>query len=67
MVLEDGPLVVEDNGLTYDYDPAGLAVGVPILDVERNGQPVAADVVTVSSCLERGGIVRASQAMRPGW
>ena len=48
VVLEDGPLVVEANGLTYDYDPVGLAAGVPILDVERNGQPVAADVVTVS-------------------
>ncbi len=48
VVLEDGPLLVEANGLTYDYDPVGLAVGVPILDVERNGQPVAADVVTVS-------------------
>ena len=29
-----------NNGLTYDYDPVGLAAGVPILDVERNGQPV---------------------------
>ena len=48
VVLEDGSLVVEGNGLTYDYDPVGLAAGVPILDVERNGQPVAADVVTVS-------------------
>ena len=48
VVLEDGPLAVEANGLTYDYDPVGLAVGVPILDVERNGRPVAADVVTVS-------------------
>ena len=48
VVLEDGALAVENNGLTYDYDPVGLAAGVPILDVERNGQPVAADVVTVS-------------------
>ena len=48
VVLEDGPLPVEASGLTYDYDPVGLAAGVPILDVERNGQPVAADVVTVS-------------------
>ena len=48
VVLEDGPLMVGSNGLTYDYDPVGLAAGVPILDVERNGQPVAADVVTVS-------------------
>ena len=48
VVLEDGSLAVEANGLTYDYDPAGLAVGVPILDVERFGEPVAADVVTVS-------------------
>ena len=48
VVLEDGPLPVEENGLTYDYDPVGLAAGVPILDVERNGVPVAADVVTVS-------------------
>ena len=48
VVLEDGALAVEGNGLTYDYDPVGLAAGVPILDVERNGQPVAADVVTVS-------------------
>ena len=48
VVLEDGALAVEANGLTYDYDPVGLATGVPILDVERNGQPVAADVVTVS-------------------
>ena len=47
-VLEDGPLTVGSHGLTYDYDPVGLASGVPILDVERNGQPVAADVVTVS-------------------
>ena len=48
VVLEDGSLTVEANGLTYDYDPVGLAAGVPILDVERNGVPVAADVVTVS-------------------
>ncbi len=48
VVLEDGSLPVEANGLTYDYDPVGLAAGVSILDVERNGQPVAADVVTVS-------------------
>ena len=48
VVLEDGALAVENNGLTYDYDPVGLAAGVSILDVERNGQPVAADVVTVS-------------------
>ena len=48
VVLEDGALVVENNGLTYDYDPVGLAAGVPILDVERFGVPVAADVVTVS-------------------
>ena len=48
VALEDGPLAVEDNGLTYGYDPVGLAAGVPILDVERFGEPVAADVVTVS-------------------
>ena len=48
VVLEDGALAVRNNGLTYDYDPVGLAAGVPILDVERFGQPVAADVVTVS-------------------
>ena len=48
VVLEDGSLSVRNNGLTYDYDPVGLAAGVPILDVERFGQPVAADVVTVS-------------------
>ena len=48
VVLEDGPLSVRNNGLTYDYDPVGLAAGVPILDVERFGEPVAADVVTVS-------------------
>ena len=48
VVLEDGSLSVSSNGLTYDYDPVGLAAGVPILDVERNGVPVAADVVTVS-------------------
>ncbi len=48
VVLEDGALAVEANGLTYDYDPVGLAAGVPILDVERFGVPVAADVVTVS-------------------
>ena len=48
VVLEDGALPVGANGLTYDYDPVGLAAGVSILDVERNGQPVAADVVTVS-------------------
>ena len=48
VVLEDEPLSVRNNGLTYGYDPVGLAAGVPILDVERNGQPVAADVVTVS-------------------
>ena len=48
VVLEDGSLTVEADGLTYDYDPVGLAAGVPILDVERDGQPVAADVVTVS-------------------
>ena len=43
VVLEDGPLTVEANGLTYDYDPVGLAAGVPILDVDP-----AADVVSVS-------------------
>ena len=48
VVLEDGPLTVGSNGLTYDYDPVALAAGVPILDVERFGEPVAADVVTVS-------------------
>ena len=48
VVLEDGSLTVEANGLTYDYDPVGLAAGVPILDVERYGRPVAADVVTMS-------------------
>ena len=48
VVLEDGSLTVENSGLTYDYDPVGLAAGVPILDVERDGRPVAADVVTVS-------------------
>ena len=48
VVLEDGPLTVGSNGLTYDYDPVTLAAGVPILDVERFGDPVAADVVTVS-------------------
>ncbi len=48
VVLEDGPLTAGSNGLTYDYDPVGLAAGVPILDVERDGRPVAADVVTVS-------------------
>ena len=48
VVLEDGPLTGGSTGLTYDYDPVGLATGVPILDVERFGEPVAADVVTVS-------------------
>ena len=48
VVLEDGSLSVRNNGLTYDYDPVALAAGVPILDVEGFGQPVAADVVTVS-------------------
>ena len=48
VVLEDGSLAVEANGLTYDYDPVGLAVGVPILDVGSYGDHVAADVVTVS-------------------
>jgi hypothetical protein len=48
VVLEDGSLAVENNELTYDYDPVGLADGVSILDVERHGRPVAADVVTVS-------------------
>ena len=48
VVLEDGALAVAANGLTYEYDPVGLAAGVPILDVERFGDPVAADVVTVS-------------------
>ena len=48
VVLEDGPLSVRNNRLTYDYDPVGLAAGVSILDVERFGEPVAADVVTVS-------------------
>ena len=43
VVLEDGSLAVENNGLTYDYNPVGLAAGAPILDVDP-----AADVVTVS-------------------
>jgi len=47
VVLEDSSLTVSNNGLTYEYDPVGLAAGVPILDVERFGEPVAADVVTV--------------------
>ena len=48
VVLEDGPLAVRANGLRYEYDPVALAAGVPILDVERHGRPVAADVITVS-------------------
>ena len=48
VVLEDGVVSVRNNGLTYNYDPVSLAAGVPILDVERFGEPVAADVVTVS-------------------
>ena len=48
VVLEDGPLGAAGNKLRYDYDPVALASGVPMLDVERFGQPVAADVVTVS-------------------
>ena len=48
VVLEDGSLTMRNSGLTYDYDPVGLAAGVPILDVERFGNPIAADVVTVS-------------------
>ena len=48
VVLEDGPLSVRANGLRYEYDPVALAAGVPILDVERHGRPVAADVITVS-------------------
>ena len=48
VVLEDGAVAVEANGLTYDYDPVGLAAGVPILDVGSYGDYVAADVVTVS-------------------
>ena len=39
---------MEQNGLRCDYGPVGLAAGVSILDVERHGQPVAADMVTVS-------------------
>ena len=66
VVLEDGPLTVEANGLTYDYDPVGLAAGVSILDVERFGEPVAADVVTVSLFGE-GRTARVSRTMRPGW
>ena len=65
VVLEDGSLPVEDNGLTYDYDPVGLAAGVPILDVERFGNPVAADVVTVSLFGEgRDGTGQPSYAAR---
>ena len=48
VVLENGPLTVGSNELTYDYDPETLATGVPMLDVEWDGVPVAADVVTVS-------------------
>ena len=48
VVLEDGSLTTRNNGLTYDYDPVGLAAGVPMLDVEFDDRPVAADVVTVS-------------------
>ena len=48
VVLEDGSLAVEADGLTYDYDPVNLAAGVPMLDVDFFGTPVAADVVTVS-------------------
>ena len=47
-VLEDGPLGAAGNTLRYDYDPVGLAAGVPMLDVEYEGRPLAADVVTVS-------------------
>ncbi len=47
-VLEDGSLTTRNNGLTYDYDPVGLAAGVPMLDVAFDDRPVAADVVTVS-------------------
>lgn len=40
-------LTVEQNGLRCDYGPVGSAAEVPILDVERDGVPVAADIVTV--------------------
>ena len=66
VVLEDGPLSVEANGLTYDYNPVSLAAGVPILDVERFGQPVAADVVTVSLFGE-GTDSEASRVMQHEW
>ena len=65
VVLEDGSLAVEANGLTYDYDPVGLAAEVPILDVERFGEPIAADVVTVSLFGEgRGSAGQPSYAAR---
>ena len=49
VVLEDRTLIGGGNsGLTYDYNPLGLAAGVPILDVGSYGDHVAADVVTVS-------------------
>ena len=65
VVLEDSSLTVEANGLTYDYDPVGLAAGVPILDVERFGEPVTADVVTVSLFgEERDGTEQSSYAAR---
>ena len=47
-VLEDKSLSGAGNSLTYQYDPVTLAQGVPVLDVDFFGTPVAADVVTIS-------------------
>ena len=59
-------LTAEQNGLTCDYDPVGLAAGVPILDVERGGRPVAVDMVMVS-LFGKERTVQVSRVMRPEW
>ena len=55
VVLEDRPLPVSSNGLTYDYDPVGLAAGVPILDVvERKWYPSGWRMWSQSACSDKG-------------
>ena len=69
VVLEDGSLAVMNNGLTYDYDPVGLAAGVPILDVEREWPVTVAppDVVTVSLFGEGRGELKCGSAELCCW
>ena len=47
-LLESGEINVSSKSFAYRYDPVTLARDFPNLDVESDGEPEAADVITIS-------------------